>query len=144
MLNSPDGKWQAGIRTDGGTVFLGLYADEEQAAVAYDAAAKYIVGDDAILNFADRDTLAMNPMDVRLLSKKARGISGFIGVTAKRNRWEARLYHGGVYRVRAVFATQEEAARAYDEAAKEAFGEKAILNFKAQKPFVMSEITVQN
>lgn len=59
--------------------------------------------------------------------------SRYKGVSRKRNRWEARLAVGprGASRVvaRSTFATEEEAARAYDRYARHHFGAAAALNF---------------
>lgn len=46
-----DGFWQAGIRADGRSKNLGYYATAEEAARAYDAAARELHGDFATLNF---------------------------------------------------------------------------------------------
>lgn len=48
------GKWRAGIRADGRRISLGLYTSEEDAALAYDAAARIYHGEFAYLNFPDK------------------------------------------------------------------------------------------
>lgn len=59
--------------------------------------------------------------------------SGYKGVTmnarSQRSPWKARIGINGKRRDIGVFATAEEAARAYDKAAKEHYGEFAWLNF---------------
>jgi len=62
--------------------------------------------------------------------------SGFIGVKSHYKRWKARI--GSYNRKNAPkhlgsFVTPEEAARAYDKAAKERYGEFAKLNFPEEK-----------
>lgn len=52
-FRSDIGKWCAQIRDNGRKRYLGLYATAEDAARAYDAAAKAINGEFATLNFPD-------------------------------------------------------------------------------------------
>lgn len=60
--------------------------------------------------------------------------SGFKGVAKHRSgRWQARIWHERRMRSLGLFATPEDAARAYDAAAKELFGEFARPNFPEEK-----------
>jgi hypothetical protein len=56
--------------------------------------------------------------------------SGYKGVSwdAPRSKWVSRIKAGGVYRYLGRFSTAEQAARAYDAAATECFGDFAHLN----------------
>lgn len=58
-------------------------------------------------------------------------LSGFKGVTlhAQSGRWRARINAGDRLRSLGLYADPAEAARAYDRAATEVFGEYALLNF---------------
>lgn len=47
------GRWYASIRVDGRTVSLGLHRSEEDAARAYDAAARTHFGEFAVVNFPE-------------------------------------------------------------------------------------------
>ncbi len=55
--------------------------------------------------------------------------SGFKGVTRNGNGWAARIVVLRQPRYLGTFGTAEEAAHAYDDAAWEAFGEHAMLNY---------------
>jgi hypothetical protein len=54
--------------------------------------------------------------------------SKFKGVTKRATRWRAYITVDGKFRSLGSHATAEEAARAYDKAAREAFGEFACTN----------------
>lgn len=58
--------------------------------------------------------------------------SGFKGVTKKRNGWCAYIEVGNVGRYIGTFMTKEDAALAYDSAAKKLHGEFAYQNFGAE------------
>jgi len=53
-----------------------------------------------------------------------------VGYNKQHRRWMAWLNQPGKKTHLGMFATEEEAARAYDERAKKVLGSKAILNFQ--------------
>lgn len=68
------------------------------------------------------------------------GLSPFKGVYMDRGRWRARITFEGVCFPLGGFTKQEDAARAYDKAAHEKFGEFAYLNFPEDYPLPNPDI----
>jgi hypothetical protein len=65
--------------------------------------------------------------------KKRRPPSGFHGVYARGNQWKAQIVYGGNYHYIGTFDTKQEAALAYDTAAREHGGGKMKLNYESIK-----------
>ena len=74
-------------------------------------------------------TNAENSRNTRQYAKTASRFKGVSKADSKSNPWKARLKYNYKEVYIGTFKTQEEAARAYDEKAKELFGEYANLNF---------------
>lgn len=83
-----------------------------------------------------RDNLREATKAQNAANGKSKGFSKYRGVTyisstkkKRQRRWVAEVFKGGKRAFRAVFHTEEEAAKAYDENAKLIHGEFARLNF---------------
>ena len=126
-------KWSAKISVNGKHYHLGNFVDEEDAATAYDVAARRLRGDFARLNFPQSITPPL-----RLNDAASRKTSIYRGVSwdCRKARWRAeaqkdrRKYHIG------YFQGELDAARAYDARVRGLYGHNAYLNFPkpAQDP----------
>jgi hypothetical protein len=116
-------KWKAAITYDGKQHSLGHFEDEEEAARAFDSTERLKHGKKAQLNF---------PAEGESGSRQS---SKYRGVTWKKidSKWQARIKYDGKRHSLGYFEDEEEAARAYDKAARAHHVEKAQLNFPAKQ-----------
>lgn len=122
--------WEARICVDRRQRSLGSYAAEEEAAHAYDAAARAIHGEFARLNFPDDPATPVDPEYRRMAVCRLDNTSGFRGVTTRPDgRWQSSIRVNGRRRYLGTFSDSVQAAAAYDRAAREALGALAITNF---------------
>lgn len=118
-----DSSWAAYITSDRKTRRLGTFRDPVVAALAYDKAAREIHGEFALLNFPDIKEYDLPSR--RIPSSMYRGVSWY----KAGKKWKATigvrktLIHIG------YFESEIDAALAYDKAAREAYGDSALLNF---------------
>lgn len=121
-------KWHAAIRINGSQKHLGCFEKEVNAAAAYNYAAKICYGSYAKLNEVDPLFLEV---DLGVLILRSNNTSGFRGIWLEKcsGRWVAETSLNNKKTRLGKFSTPEEAARAYDDKAREIHGESARLNF---------------
>ncbi len=122
------GYWVAQLVRDGIKHFLGGYAEEKEAAIAYDNAARKYFGEFAHLNFPDENRLPTGKLVGQRFKTKLPQ-SGFRGVYTCGKKWTSYMEYKGKFIYMGVFEIKEEAARAYDAKALELYGKDAVLNF---------------
>ena len=79
--------------------------------------------------------------DCRRINLRGAQDSNYRGVARNHGKWKAQLSHDGTVTYLGTYATQEEAAKAYDKAAGQRFGEYAHLNFPQTPIFLRGVAT---
>jgi hypothetical protein len=132
--NKSSSKWVAEIRCDGKKHYLGSFKNEQEAARAYDRAARAHKGEKAQLNFPTTKEQAAEEAKQQRWVKCGEAPSKYRGVCwdKRHNKWAVQITHDGKLLHLGYFEDEEEAARAYDRAARAQHGETAQLNFPAE------------
>lgn len=116
-VHRAEGRWAAKV----GSTYLGVYATPEEAARAYDTAAREIYGDFARLNFPDEQIVVAR----RVGGPAHNSTSGVRGVVFNKQagKWTARMRHQGRRLFVGYYATAEDAAQAIKAKARALSGE---------------------
>jgi len=122
-------KWEVGIISAGKSYYLGLHDNEMVAARIYDMAALHFFGEYASINFS-RDIYTKDDIKTVIEKYRPKLSSKYRGVHSFSYKWSACLTVNKIRYYLGVFPTEEEAAIAYDNKAKELLGKKARLNFE--------------
>lgn len=121
-------KWRARIQKDKKQIDLGRYEKEEDAAIAYNKAAKEIFGYYAFQNKIGKDNRNRKPQPKGDGAQRKRNKTGYRGVS-KSSRSENFMASIDKNFYLGSFPVADQAAKAYDKKAYELYGDKAILNF---------------
>jgi hypothetical protein len=131
-------RWTAQITYDSKQHHLGNFDTKQEAALAYDREARQC-GKDKLLNYesinaaeeaavqAQAEHILMHPKQ-----PKPRPASGFYGVRASGKRWQAEICYDSKQHRLGYFDTKQEAALAYDSAARQC-GKDKPLNYESIK-----------
>jgi hypothetical protein len=135
-------RWKAQINYDSKKHTLGCFNTKQEAALAYDREARQC-GKDKLLNYESiraaevavaaaqagifADALVAGPKQ-----PKPRPPSGFYGVYAIGKRWSAKISYDSKNHNLGCFDTKQEAALAYDRAARQC-GKDTLLNYESIK-----------
>jgi hypothetical protein len=122
------GKWRAEIKKEKVNVFLGYYYHPLEAAMVFNKAAAEYHGEFAHLNKFTPEQQA--GLEHWLQNKPQLSSSRFKGVHyyKARGNWQAYINKDKKRRSLGYFTTEEEAARVYNAAALELYGDNAKLN----------------
>jgi len=109
-MNRKSNRWQAHIKKGDERRYLGLYDSEQDAARAYNAAARHYFGEHAFVNDVPDDNWTMHNLSV---GSKTSGFRGVHYSTAAK-KWKAQVQVNKTKIFLGYFYFEMDAARAYD------------------------------
>ena len=125
---NPGKCWRASICNEGHYEHIGLFATEQDAAAAYNAVAAKIQGEFALPN----DVPKLDDwVGKKIYSRPKNSKSKYRGVRKQGDKWRAYINPAGRQISLGSFESEDAAALAYNAAALNFFGQKAILNVVA-------------
>ena len=137
-------KWMAQYGDDKNSTLIGTYDSEVEAALAYDTFVRAKDGENAIVNF---DPANDGKRTVHEIDRSKRPnlpwhrASKFRGVRASGTKWTAQISYDGTNHHLGTFATEIEAAMAYDCAARDHHGPSAVSNFNGNAEKVLMSMS---
>lgn len=127
------GVWGAGITLHRERIKLGRFSDEQQAAVAYDLAARELHGDFAVLNFPDPESAPKFVSEDRSARLGYSSVYHGVSWNKRLGKWMAYASPGGKRIHIGLFSDEIEAAKAHDEAIRKHGAAEWRLNFPDQQ-----------
>lgn len=121
--------FRAAIKYNGTLVLIGNFANEIEAAIAYDRKAEELFGEFAKLNFPEVKRQPASRFPRFCQKKTPKGKTGFRGVYLTGKNFRAGIWLKGEQLWLGIFQNPIDAAKAYDRKARELFGEFAVCNF---------------
>jgi hypothetical protein len=131
-------RWRARLYHGGTMQNLGIFGTKQEAALAYDRAAREHGEGKKPLKYesieAAEDAAAQVCAGLKSSQpRKPRPPSGFHGVSASGKRWAAQICYNSKQHRLGTFYTKQDAALAYDRAAREHGGGKKKLNYTSME-----------
>jgi hypothetical protein len=134
-VHARERRWIARIFYDSKQHCLGSFDTKQEAALAYDRAARQR-GKNKQLNYKEAEYSAAIEAVLQaappLRVPRPPPPSGFYGVRANGKRWQVHITYGGKQRYLGTFDTKQEAALTYDREARQC-GEDKALNYESIK-----------
>ena len=109
-LNKTVNRWQAHIKKGDERRYLGLYDSEQDAARAYNAAARHYFGEYAFVNDVPDDNWTMHNLSVGSKTSTYRGVH----YSTRDKKWKAQIQVNKIKAFIGYFHFEIDAARAYD------------------------------